>query len=158
MESTVAPEKHEYRHLVQGAEPHCLPLGLYWFIFGCLLFFTYITVLLSTYDLGSYSLLVTLLIASTKATLVLAVFMHLWFDNKFFALIVGSSLVFLSLFMFFSILDVGSRDWLDAKKANFLPRDERVYERKLKEPDAPPLMGGLKEVPKDELNYSKAGH
>lgn len=158
MELETVDQKHEYRHLVRGAEPHCLPIGLYWFIFGCLVFLTYITVMLSGYDLGRFSLVVTLLIAGTKACLVVSIFMHLWYDNKFFAMILGSCLLLLSLFILFTILDVASRDWLDAKKANFLPRDERVYERKLKEPDAMPVMGGLKEFAESELNFSKPGH
>lgn len=149
---------HQYRHMVQGDEPHLLPIWLYWLIFSILLFFTYVTVTLADYDFGSLSLFITLLIAGTKASLVLAVFMHLWYDNKFFAMIVGSCLVFLSLFILFPILDFGSRDWLDDKKTNFLPRNELVYERKLKDPKAMPLMPGLKEVPEDQLNHTAAGH
>lgn len=147
-----------YRHLVRGPSPHLLPLWLYWLIFSILLFFTFVTVTLADYDLGSFSVFVTLLIAGTKASLVLAVFMHLWFDNKFFAMIVASSLVFLSLFILFPLLDFGSRDWLDKKKANFLPRNEQVYQFKQEHPDAPALMGGLKEIPDAELNHSAAGH
>lgn len=156
--------EHQYRHMVNGPHPHKLPVGLYWAVFGILVFLTLLTVVLSRFDFGSASVFITLAIAGTKATLVLAVFMHLYFDNKFFALIISVSLVFLSLFILFPIVDLGSRGMVDAQRGNFGPRDEAAFKYKMEHPDALPMRPGepLKGVPtvtdKTKLIFAEPHH
>lgn len=53
-----------------------------------LLFLTVITVVITYFELGLLSTTVALLVASTKATLVLLFFMHLKFDQKIFRILV----------------------------------------------------------------------
>jgi cytochrome c oxidase subunit 4 len=142
-----------YRHFVKAPVPHTHSVWLYWGIFFALVALKIITVLAAGIDFGSFSVFIALLIASTKAVLVFAVFMHLWFDNKFFALIVSATLVFLSLFILFPILDDGSRALVDADRENFLPREEAVYEHAVKNPNALPLRPGLKQGEKENLVF-----
>jgi cytochrome c oxidase subunit 4 len=131
--------EHAYRHMVQGPQPHAHHVGLYWTVFGMLVVLTLLTVYLAEFDFGTMSVMVTLLIAGTKASLVLAVFMHLYFDNKFFALIVGVSLVFISLFILFPIIDMGSRDLVDPIRGDFVLRNEKVFDYESKNPGALPM-------------------
>lgn len=144
-------------HMVQGPHPHVLPVGLYWFVFFFLVGMTLLTVHLAEYDFGSLSMFVTLLIAGTKAALVAAIFMHLWFDNKFLTLVLSSCLLFLALFILFPIIDLGSRAELDDVKENFLPRNEKVYQYEIDHPNALPLRPGLAEPKKEELIFAKPG-
>jgi cytochrome c oxidase subunit 4 len=139
--------------------PHVLPIWLYWAVFIMLLALTGLTVFLADFDFGAFSVFVTLLIAGTKSALVLAVFMHLWFDNKFFSLIVGTSLIFLGLFIAFPVIDLGSRGEVDPERDNFVPRAEKVYEHQMKEPNALPLRPGLLEAKESDLIWvSPEGH
>jgi cytochrome c oxidase subunit 4 len=119
---------------------------------------TVLTVFLAEFDFGSLSVLVTLLIAGTKASLVFGVFMHLWFDNKFYALVVSTSFVFLSLFILFPIMDMGSRDLVNPERGNYVYRDQRVFDHTSKDPEALPLRPGLKDPDKDKLVFEEPHH
>lgn len=146
-----------YFHYVKGPKPHPHSVWLYWGIFFTLVFLTIITVSLAQYDFGKLNIIVTLMIASTKAILVMAIFMHLAFDNKFYAVIAATSLVFLSLFIGFPILDMKSRGDLDPHNENYLPRDEAVYKHHIKDPKDLPLRPGLLEAVQDKLIFIKPG-
>lgn len=143
--------------MVKGPKPHAHSVWLYWAVFFALIFFTAVTVWLAGHDFGKLNLIVTLLIAGTKASLVIAFFMHLAFDSKFFGVVVGTSLIFLALFILFPIIDFDSRKDLDDKQINFLPRDERVYKHAVDMPDALPLRPGLQDADKDKLIFIKPG-
>jgi cytochrome c oxidase subunit 4 len=146
-----------FYHMVRGPKPHPHSVWLYWGVFFTLVFFTAITVGLSHYDFGKLNIIVTLGIASTKAILVMAIFMHLAFDNKFYAVIAATSLVFLSLFIGFPIMDMNTRADLDAIQENFLPRDEAVYKHHIKDPKDLPLRPGLQEAVRDKLIFVGPG-
>jgi caa(3)-type oxidase subunit IV len=143
--------------MVKGPKPHAHTVWLYWGVFFVLIFFTAVTVWLAGHDFGKLNLVVTLLIAGTKAFLVMAFFMHLAFDSKFFAVVAGTSLLFLALFILFPILDLDSRADLDAQQINFLPRNERVYKHALDMPGALPLRPGLQDADKEKLIFIKPG-
>ena len=91
-------------------------------VFGSLLVLTVITVWVSRgpYDFGWLSLAVAMVIASIKAILVMLFFMHLSHDKKFNMLLFFSGYGFLSLFLFFAILDSQQyqQDVNDWKMAN----------------------------------------
>lgn len=139
--------------MVVGPKPHVHSVWLYWGVFFALVVLTVVTVMLAGFDFGKLNIVVTLLIASTKASLVLAIFMHLAFDNKFFLVVAATSLVFLSLFILFPLLDLGSRADLDPAQKNFLPRDEKVYQHEIDMPKDLPLRPGLEEAKKDSLIF-----
>ena len=72
------------------------------FLLICL---TALTVTISFIHLGSWNVVAALLIASIKATLVLLFFMHLYHDSKLYLLIFLLAVVFLTIFITFSMFD-----------------------------------------------------
>ena len=146
-----------HTHQVKGPVPHVHSVWLYWGVFFALVFLTILTVYLAKFDFGKFNVLVTFLIAGTKSLLVLSIFMHLAFDNKFFALILGASLIFLGLFLLFPILDMASRREVDPQISTFLPRDEKVLKHSQDKPKALPLRPGLLEAVPEKLNFTPAG-
>lgn len=60
---------------------HAVPLKVFGIILGCLIALTVLTVLVSLKDFGQMNLVVAMLVASAKATLVLMFFMHLKFEH-----------------------------------------------------------------------------
>lgn len=96
-------------HSTHGEEHgvgHVVPLKLLFGIGGALLFFTAVTVWVTYIDLGrSGNLIIAMAIATVKAGLVCAYFMHLRWDRPFNALVFVSSLLFVSLFISMLLLD-----------------------------------------------------
>ena len=77
-------------------EEHVIPYGMYILVWLSLLALTSITVTIAGIDLGSYTLLVALLIAAVKSALVINIFMHIKFDEpifKVFLILSGLTLV-----------------------------------------------------------------
>ena len=103
-------------HGAHGADhvPHVLPLKVYFATFGVLVVLTVLTVTASRFDFGSMNLVIALLIATIKAVTVAALFMHLAFDHKFHSIIIGSSIIFLSIFIGFTMFDTNYRGRSDA--------------------------------------------
>ncbi|NUO54129.1 MAG: hypothetical protein HOV80_35225 [Polyangiaceae bacterium] len=90
--------------------PHVTPLSVYMKTFGTLVVLTFITVAVSRVHLGSaVNLAVALIIATIKASVVAAMFMHLAFDHKFHTVIFVSSVVFLGIFVSFTMFDTEAR-------------------------------------------------
>lgn len=90
-------------------EHHIIPLGTYLKVFIALLGLTVVTVAAAQVDFGMFNAVVAFAIASLKAGLVLAIFMHLKHDDKLNWVIIGSSVFFLLILWFFSILDIFTR-------------------------------------------------
>lgn len=89
--------------------PHVLPLKYYFAVFGALLTFTVITVAVSYVDFGAANLVIAVAVATMKASMVGLIFMHLYWDKKFNAVAFVSSLVFLGIFVGFTMLDTEAR-------------------------------------------------
>jgi caa(3)-type oxidase subunit IV len=78
-ESTVSYATHASAH----DAAHGPSTGIYYTIFGCLAFMTFITVFVSRVNLPAVpAVIIAFLIAISKATLVIAFFMHLKYDPK----------------------------------------------------------------------------
>jgi cytochrome c oxidase subunit 4 len=107
-----------------GDGPHVLPMSVYMKVFGALLFLTVVTVLVSYLDMGPFGLVLALVVACAKATLVVLFFMHMLYDDKFNALIFVSSLLFVVLFFAFVFVDIGSRGLVLPEQDNFVPMIE----------------------------------
>ena len=84
---------------------HPIPLPLLFAVFGALTLLTVITVAQASFDLGSYDVLVVMIIATIKAILVGAFFMHLAWDKPFNILFFVGSFVFVGLFIVFTLFD-----------------------------------------------------
>jgi len=74
-----------------------------------LLILTSITVWVSTINLGVINTTVAMIIASTKATLVLLFFMHLKFDKKIFRYLVGLVIAIFIAIMVLTFFDYFNR-------------------------------------------------
>lgn len=98
----------------QSHVPHILPLSTYLKTWGALLVLTVVTVAVSYVDFGSFNLLIALVVATAKASIVALVFMHLWFDNKFHSIILGVGLMFVAIFIGITLADTQTRGMNEA--------------------------------------------
>ena len=88
---------------------HIISLKVYIIVFFTLLLMTALTIITAQYDFGSLNIILALLIASFKSSLVLLFFMHLYYDNKTNLLFFLGSVLFLIIFIGFTFFDVGFR-------------------------------------------------
>jgi cytochrome c oxidase subunit 4 len=92
---------------------HVLPLWVYLGVFGALLVLTVVTVAVAQVHLGGTgNLIVAMVVACIKASLVALFFMHLLYDKKIYLYVFMSSLVFLAVFIIFTSFDIFRRDSL----------------------------------------------
>lgn len=91
------------------SEHHIIPLALYIRIFLTLIGLTVVTVLAARFDFGAMNAVVAFAIATVKAGLVLAFFMHLKYDNMMNRVIIFSGLFFVVVLYFFCVLDEATR-------------------------------------------------
>lgn len=103
----------------KGFHPHVLPLKIYLAVFAALMVLTVATVGLYLLDPGHLAhslgisenlirpinMVLSMIVATTKATLVALIFMHLFFDNKFYLLLFLGSLLFLAVFIIVTMFD-----------------------------------------------------
>ncbi len=89
---------------------HSSSSSIYLIILGALLCLTAVTVGAAYVDFGPFNLIIAVLIATVKATLVAMFFMHLRHDPPINAIIFVSSLIFLGIFLLFPLIDIQSRD------------------------------------------------
>ena len=87
---------------------HPAPLPLLFGVFIALVGLTILTVVTSNIELAQFAFPVAMGIATLKAFLVGAFFMHMWWDKGFNVLVFLSSLLFVSLFIGMTMLDTGS--------------------------------------------------
>jgi cytochrome c oxidase subunit 4 len=92
---------HSHEHHITGPKTY---LGV---LIG-LLILTVITVWAAGIDFGSLNVVIALLIATMKGSLVALFFMHLRHD-KFNAIIFIGGLFFLAVFLIFSLFDIATR-------------------------------------------------
>jgi len=107
--------------------PHIMPLKTYYTVFAALLCLTVVTVGVSYLGLPpTLSVVVALLVASTKATLVAAWFMHLKYDTKFNVFVFLSAIWFAGSFFTFTFIDLTSRGRMLKIEDNFELRQDRA--------------------------------
>ena len=87
---------------------HPAPMPLLFGVFFALVGLTIATVVTSNIELAQFAFPVAMGIATLKAFLVGAFFMHMWWDKGFNVLVFLSSLLFVSLFIGMTMLDTGS--------------------------------------------------
>jgi len=110
------------------ASHHITPLRTYLVIGASLLILTAITVGLSFIHFGAFNLVIAMLIASVKATLVAMFFMHLYYDNKLFTAIFSIALIFVSVFIILTMFDTLQRDSLYDIKGKPINENAIIYE------------------------------
>jgi cytochrome c oxidase subunit 4 len=90
---------------------HLVPISLYVTIWAALMVFTGITVFAATVELGVFNIVVALLIATIKGTLVVLFFMHLRYSTKLTMVTVVAAIFFLIILFSLSMTDYLTRAW-----------------------------------------------
>lgn len=85
---------------------HVTPKHVYVGVFVALLVLTGITYLVSYADLGPASLPVAMFVATIKASLVVGFFMHLKYEDRVFAFMFATSLIFVAIFFMVTLFDI----------------------------------------------------
>jgi len=91
---------------------HIVPPKVYAAVFLTLLLFTFITYKVAFVDLGEWNVVVALLIAFFKSTLVALFFMHVYYSRRRTSVVVLSALVWLFFLIFITMSDYLTRHWL----------------------------------------------
>lgn len=96
----------------QGTEyTHIVPAKMYWGIWAALMIGTLITVLASEVELHAWNIVIALLIATIKGTLVVLFFMHLRYSPKLTMVVVIASVFWLGIMFALTMTDYLSRHW-----------------------------------------------
>ena len=99
------PTQPTAAHGHHGDAAHIVSLKLLAQVFGALVLLTVITVAASEVNFGEFNLIVALVIAVVKASLVVLFFMHLYWDKPFNSIVFIGCLIFVSLFIGLTLLD-----------------------------------------------------
>ncbi len=99
-----AQEHHDEEHGLS----HVAPVKVLVATGGTLLMLTLLTVLATKVDFGAnINLAIAMVIAVTKATLVILFFMHLRYDRLFHSVVFVSAILAAALFVGFTLMDTG---------------------------------------------------
>lgn len=89
---------------------HIIPFKTYMQVFAALIFLTFLTVVTAKgMDLSPFNGAIAFIIASTKAVLVMAIFMHLKYDARMNTAIIVGSFFFVLLLFIFCVIDIYTR-------------------------------------------------
>jgi cytochrome c oxidase subunit 4 len=91
---------------------HIAPISMYVGIWAALMVFTGITVFAATIELHVFNIVLALVIATIKGTLVVLFFMHLRYSTKLTMVTVVAALFFLFILFSLSMTDYLTRGWL----------------------------------------------
>jgi cytochrome c oxidase subunit 4 len=99
-------------HIDQGTEfTHIVPAKIYVGIWAALMLGTLITVLASFAELHAWNIVIALLIATIKGSLVVLFFMHLRYSPKLTMVVVIASVFWLGIMFALTMTDYLSRHW-----------------------------------------------
>src|ERR1700733_8445148 len=90
---------------------HVVPMWIYVAIWASLMVFTGLTVFAASIDLGIFNIVLALLIATIKGTLVVLFFMHLRYSTKLTMVTVIAAIFFLIILFSLSMTDYLTRGW-----------------------------------------------
>ena len=113
-----APHTPEEARAATGSRhprPHVVPLGVYVAVGLSLLVLTAVTVGVARMNLGVWNVVLAFGIAGVKAALVALFFMHLKYDNRFYATIAVLTLTILVVFISLTMVDTERRGDLYAQ-------------------------------------------
>jgi len=122
---------HAHGHDAHGYGPHHVTsTKTFVNVLLALLFLTIITVAASRVDFGAANLLIAMLIASVKASLVIAIFMHVKWDTAINKVVFLGSFLFLSLLLIFTLTDQATRGDADPLRKIKIPVDNGFVQPK----------------------------
>jgi len=107
--TTHEPTHHEEHDDHSGGHAHhAVPFSLLVAVFAVLMFLTFVTVAVTSFDFGyQMNLVVAMAIALVKAAFVGLYFMHLRWDAPLNGFILVASLLFVTLFITITLMDSG---------------------------------------------------
>ncbi len=103
---------------------HVAPVSLYVVILLALFALTGLTYAVSFADLGPLSLPVAMAVATLKASLVVAFFMHLKDDDRYNLFVFLGTLIFIGIFFGFTLFDMQARDALNDEQRTFVRAED----------------------------------
>jgi len=89
---------------------------------------TALTVITAQYDFGSFNIILALMIASFKSSLVLLFFMHLYYDNKINLIFILGSVLFLAIFIGITMIDTNQRTTLYEIRGKLVDEQAPIYD------------------------------
>lgn len=100
-------------HALETEHPgeHVIPGSIYVGIWATLMVLTAVTVFASEIDLGPWNIVLALVIATIKGTLVVLFFMHLKYSPKLTVVTVVAAVFFLLILLGLSMTDYLTRAW-----------------------------------------------
>jgi caa(3)-type oxidase subunit IV len=119
-------DAHHDAHSSDGIampKPHVCSSQTFMGILLTLLFLTFITVYISRFDFGSANMLLAMAVATVKASLVVAIFMHMLWDTTINKIFFISSFLFLGLLFLFIFADLLARADLETRHGRVAPLD-----------------------------------
>lgn len=90
---------------MDNEKAHVIPYRVYLYILIALIAFTFMSIGITSINLGAYSVLGAMIFAMLKSFLVLTYFMHLKFDSLFLKLSVLSIFILLLIVIIITFLD-----------------------------------------------------
>ncbi|MGE4170469.1 MAG: cytochrome C oxidase subunit IV family protein [Candidatus Margulisiibacteriota bacterium] len=93
-----------------------VPIKYYIFTFVSLLVLTVLTVVIAQFNFGEWNIIIALAVAMLKAAMVAMFFMGLRWDKGFNRIAFLSSLIFLGIFLFFTMADISFRGDMDRRQ------------------------------------------
>ncbi len=112
----------------QSHPHHIVPLKIYLAVGAALLILTAVTVAVSFIDLGGLNIVVALAVAAVKASLVILFFMHLKYDNKLYMIIFLVAIVFLAIFITFTMFDTLDRGVINPEMDLHINPRAKIYQ------------------------------
>jgi cytochrome c oxidase subunit 4 len=88
---------------------HVIPRSSYFKVYATLIVLTFLTVVAARFDFGAFNTVIAFGIATVKAVLVMAIFMHLKYDDMLHRVIIGAAFFFLVVLYFFCFIDDATR-------------------------------------------------
>jgi len=85
------------------------PITLYYKVFGALIFFTAITVVVAYQNFGIFNNVIALSIAGIKTTLVVLFFMHVKYESRITKLFAAAGFAWLAILIAFTLQDTETR-------------------------------------------------
>lgn len=109
---------------------HILPIRVYLIVGSALLLLTFVTVWIAQFHFGSLNLIVAMLVAVIKASLVVLFFMHLLYDKKIFLSVFLLSILMLGVFITLTMLDTMRRGEVDRITADPIRKQAEMYDNR----------------------------
>ena len=95
----------------EHSDHHVVGPKTYLIIFGCLFFFTALTVSAAFIDLGEFNPVIALAIAVIKAVLVVLFFMHIYYSSRLMKLTLTAGVFTFLVLITMTLSDYISRAW-----------------------------------------------